>query len=845
MGCTTCHQGVGRRLDFVRAAHTPDTAEQEERWAHELGWREADFVLYPMLPRRHVEGQCLKCHKPALEYRPIEEPLERWEEKTGSDGRTERVRALAPKPVDSPRRAEVDGRWRPETLERGRRVMREHGCTACHQIRDFVGYPGWPAEEAEVPPFDLAAPAPGAQTAYGEAKVGPDLTHVKDKTTKAWGIRWIENPTAFKIDTRMPAFYRHRLHDDRWNPVLGPDGKPQDATVVVNPEPRDLVQIDVETLALATFLFDGQPGSRASTYEDPPAGDVEKGRQIFYSMGCYACHLGPDDRAGSALPEPTLRRFERRDDVPPGPRLIGLGSKLNAKWLNAWLAEPRHYNSVTRMPNLRWRDETGPDGKTVTRTAAQLRADVTAYLLSSKDAEFEARPVPDPVSGTRWTKEHEYVLLDFWKEWYGKTKADPADPSRRITMPAEEADQVAADVGRRLIGYRGCFGCHNVTGYEKEQPIGKELTAEGSQDLHKFDFGILSHEEVPHTRWDWIENKLRQPRIYDKGRFKPRWNDKLRMPRFNLTEEDRQAVTAVVLGLVKDPIKPGALYAPDEAMRKVAAGRAVIERYGCNQCHTIENRLGVLAAEQLDRSMEGWMLPPNLHGQGNRTKADWLFRFLKAPFDVRPGVIQRMPMFRLSDAEVAALVDYFTAVAGRPDRFATDPEDHALDTTPYPAPVTITVKMKDEAGNEADREIVVHNRLEEAKGLFDTLNCVKCHLPKGTPGADPNEGASAPPFTLAHERLRRAWMFDMVHDPQRQIQGTKMPSFWQPKSRRTRKPGDSYTFTYPQFLCGARGRAGATKDDVAEAQMADVVRYILWHYQMPGRVPPAEPAAGK
>jgi hypothetical protein len=240
------------------------------------------------------------------------------------------------------------------------------------------------------------------------------------------------------------------------------------------------------------------------------------------------------------------------------------------------------------------------------------------------------------------------------------------------------------------------------------------------------------------------------------------------------------------------------------------------------------------------------MLPPNLHGQGNRTKANWLFRFLKAPFDVRPGVIQRMPMFRLSDAEVAALVDYFDAVAGRPDRFATDPDDHPLDTTPWKEPVTISVKVKDDAGNETSREVVVRSRMEEAKALFDTLNCVKCHLPKGTPGADPNEGASAPPFTLARERLQRAWMLDMVHDPQRQIEGTKMPSFWQPKSRRARKPGDSYTFTYPQFLAGTRGREGATKDDVAEAQMGDVVRYILWHYEMPSLAAPAEPApAGK
>ena len=42
---------------------------------------------------------------------------------------------------------------------------------------------------------------------------------------------------------------------------------------------------------------------------------------------------------------------------------------------------------------------------------------------------------------------------------------------------------------------------------------------------------------------------------------------------------------------------------------------------------------------------------------------------------------------------------------------------------------------------------------------------------------------------------------DFSYDPQRQIQGTKMPSFWQPKSRRARKPGGSAGCTR-----GARGR---------------------------------------
>src|SRR5205814_2822839 len=154
-------------------------------------------------------------------------------------------------------------------------------------------------------------------------------------------------------------------------------------------------------------------------------------------------------------------------------------------------------------------------------------------------------------------------------------------------------EKLLVDVGRKLLGYRGCFGCHNVAGYEREQPIGKDLSAEGSQDIHKFDFGKFKHEQLPHLRWTWIDKKLEQPRIFDKDTFKPRWADKLRMPKFNFRTKDREVVVGVVLGLVKEPLLPQAIYQPDDRMKKIAAGRAVIERYNCKQCPTIEGRRGV------------------------------------------------------------------------------------------------------------------------------------------------------------------------------------------------------------------------------------------------------------
>src|SRR5262245_65615628 len=117
---------------------------------------------------------------------------------------------------------------------------------------------------------------------------------------------------------------------------------------------------------------------------------------------------------------------------------------------------------------------------------------------------------------------------------------EAATKSRAMIETPDGLAKVLVDVGYGLVRARGCFGCHHIEGLEKEQPIGKELTEEGSQDLHKFDFGLLGHPygDVEETRWNWIETKLRQPRIWEKGRFKPRWTDKLSMPKYNFRDID-------------------------------------------------------------------------------------------------------------------------------------------------------------------------------------------------------------------------------------------------------------------------------------------------------------------
>ena len=107
-------------------------------------------------------------------------------------------------------------------------------------------------------------------------------------------------------------------------------------------------------------------------------------------------------------------------------------------------------------------------------------------------------------------------------------------------------NQKLSFTGERLINHYGCYACHDIQGFEHVNPVGTELTEEGSKSVHKLDFGLI---HLDHTNYAWFEQKLRNPRIFDEGKVKAR-DEKLKMPNFNFTDEEVDAVTTALAGLV-------------------------------------------------------------------------------------------------------------------------------------------------------------------------------------------------------------------------------------------------------------------------------------------------------
>lgn len=66
----------------------------------------------------------------------------------------------------------------------------------------------------------------GDQVGYDEPpRVGPNLTFIADKVKPDWLDKWIKYPEMYRVDTKMPSFFWFTDKDREWKYKLGADGK--------------------------------------------------------------------------------------------------------------------------------------------------------------------------------------------------------------------------------------------------------------------------------------------------------------------------------------------------------------------------------------------------------------------------------------------------------------------------------------------------------------------------------------------------------------------------------------------------------------------------------------------
>jgi cbb3-type cytochrome oxidase cytochrome c subunit len=496
-----------------------------------------------------------------------------------------------------------------EKLQAGRHRIARHGCIGCHEIG---------GGDSPAPSF------------ADEPRAGPSLREIGGKVSADWMFRWIKNPLAFRPDSHMPRYFG--IDDD---------------------QPGDVARADAEVHAIVRYLT-AKTEAVSRPVEPPEEPDADRGKETFLKRGCLACHqhrpypsadpsyrVDPDDTFDPSVFPESARPFAKAD---LGPNLVNVAAKFpddetGQAWLASWIKDPGAHDPDSRMPDLQLSD--------------QEAADVAAWLMSvpggwpgKVDAPaVDSGPVRDAVDELVRL----YVKKGGYKNESGRVAVAPSEVDSFVAgLPAEEK---LFFLGEKTIARLGCFGCHDVPGFEDAKPIGPALSDWGSKSLAQLDFGHVAdaiaeamsdaagardgvdpfyRDQIDRgTRVGFLFQKLHRPRSFDHMKRDPlykSWDDRLRMPRFAWADDPKavEEVMTFVLGLTGESVHPRYVARShyDDAAIARAEGAKILERYQCAGCHVMRMpRYTIPAGTTVADALPAFAA--NLRGSYNARAADF------------------------------------------------------------------------------------------------------------------------------------------------------------------------------------------------------------------------------
>ena len=515
----------------------------------------------------------------------------------------------------------------------------ESGCGQCHQ-NSLTGTPQLNLGRQMLARYGCvnchSAKLPDGTT-MAATDNPPSLEHIADKTSREWIFTWLKEPQAYAASATMPNY---KLSDE--------DASDISAFLISNSTP----QAGDSVAALNTTGKNVDPAAGASLYG-----------QSF----CATCHA-VQNAAGNLV----------GGDV--GPELTRIGNKAKPEWLQAWIANPRMYDSTTLMPHYRF-------------TPEQV-ATLSDFLTKKSDSDYGANVHLDPAS------------------------------------PAKIAH------GRKLVAELGCAACHKMNGIKKPENFAPDLSRVGSRPLTQ----LVFLPDMQHTLPTYIAGKIKQPRAFGPGLKMPQFsltnpqidalttallaltdrsqtmpaklrvpsvqettyqpaghagklmtelacfschringhgsdmapdltkegsavqatwlNDFLknpntlrpslirRMPRFNLSDADRKELTDYIMVAYQSPdIDPDTAPSATNPPAVIEHGRQLFySKYACQSCH--------IADTKTDKGYIG----PTLTQVGSRLTPAWIYAWMKNPQALRPGTME--PNQNLSDADARDLTAF-------------------------------------------------------------------------------------------------------------------------------------------------------------------------------------------
>jgi mono/diheme cytochrome c family protein len=515
-------------------------------------------------------------------------------------------------------------------LVRGRELLSRLNCQACHKL-------------SHVEPPEL----------------GPELSSVGYKVTRAWIYKWLKEPRTVldkdgKVtvngyesgdESRMP---RYRLNEEELRALSG------------------FLSVQ-KAKTIETYKIN--PGIVAAWSKKPDL--LSQGEERFRQLMCTTCHPVAVTRAGET----------KLIGGNIAPELTKVGTKVNEEWLVAWLKNPESYLKHSRMPRYGWTDEelykvsqyvmnkltdsdllTGvPQLGAATddeiRTGKRVfleKGCATCHGLQGTAVQKDFGPDLRSI-GAKGTSELEFGKLNKPHTLLSYIQAklqDPTSVNPMGRMPQYTWNQADLDaVSTALLSETGepaTSGLQALVVPKKPaafQPVGAFATVYDRYKCdacHRFNGhgGTLAPDltyEGSLAQKKWIYDFLKNPQTVRPALI-------LRMPQFNMTDKEAAIVAEYLsLAVQKPGIDPEAVDAKQFTSAMVANGKKLYhEKYQCQSCHTIGNAGGYVG--------------PNLNNAGNWLTPAWTEAWLHNPQELQANTIE--PRREFSEEEVRDLTAY-------------------------------------------------------------------------------------------------------------------------------------------------------------------------------------------
>jgi mono/diheme cytochrome c family protein len=472
---------------------------------------------------------------------------------------------------------------------------------------------------------------------------------------------------------------------------------------------------------------------------------VYVGRKTITKYGCYGCHDVPN--------------FETARPI--GTTLQDWGKKDRSRLAFEHIHEFLHHHGA---PGL------GLEFETVSAADAKRLGLESGYGVRLSGIEPGVTPIAARIVHDDHAHDDRLQVDDVILTYDGQTVSDAAQLRLllRSSVPATPVDVTIWRKGREETLEIAPDGSTEARVKKGVKAAGQNAFKNPADRDRELSAGFYYQSLLHHGRPGFLWQKLRQPRSFDYRMVETKpYDDRLRMPKFPLTEEDIDDIATFVLGLLAEPPHVDYLYNPSGPEGAKIRGEYLLDQYNCGGCHMLDMPKIRYGAELDD------LLATDLSGEFP-TAVDLLHR-LKPP---RNGLTDETIVVKRGDKTSRLPVVEFRGIIAAHPNPDDDPEDQE-----YVAELWETLQVGDKLLAPTSKIIFPAAALQKIEpshgGQFAEWLADHLFQTKQVQQVPLGWQAAPPPLYLEGIKVQTPWLYNFLRNPYQLRHTTvlRMPRF--------------------------------------------------------------------